>query len=114
MRRLILTIAVLLYATVAHADPHWGGGGHWGGHWGGGGWGGGNAGGAFLGGLAGSLLGGIFQPPAPPPVVIMPPQVPEVQPWTPAWFAWCQSRFRTFDPRTGYYTGYDLRPHFCS
>jgi hypothetical protein len=34
-------------------------------------------------------------------------------PWSPSWFDYCSSRFKTFNPRTGYYKGYDGEYHFC-
>lgn len=34
-------------------------------------------------------------------------------PWTPEWYAWCARRYRSFDPNTGYYLGYDGEYHFC-
>lgn len=32
---------------------------------------------------------------------------------SPAWFEWCESRYRSFNPRTGTYRGYDGRDHYC-
>ena len=34
-------------------------------------------------------------------------------PWTPEWYAYCQSRYRSFNPRTGYFLGFDGEYHFC-
>ena len=34
-------------------------------------------------------------------------------PWTEAWYAWCFDRYRSFDPRSGTFLGYDGRRHFC-
>jgi hypothetical protein len=34
-------------------------------------------------------------------------------PWSPAWYDYCSSRYRSFDPRTGYFLGYDGQYHFC-
>ena len=34
-------------------------------------------------------------------------------PWTPEWYAYCESRYRSFNPRTGYFLGYDGDHHFC-
>ena len=34
-------------------------------------------------------------------------------PWTPAWYAYCEDRYRSFNPRTGYFVGYDGGHHFC-
>lgn len=35
------------------------------------------------------------------------------EPWTPEWYRYCSSRYRSFDARTGTYRGYDGRSHFC-
>jgi hypothetical protein len=35
------------------------------------------------------------------------------EPWTPEWYAYCQARYRSFNPRTGTFRGYDGRNHFC-
>jgi hypothetical protein len=34
-------------------------------------------------------------------------------PWSPAWYDYCSNRYRSFDPRTGYFKGYDGEFHFC-
>jgi hypothetical protein len=34
-------------------------------------------------------------------------------PWTAAWYASCEARYRSFDPSTGYFLGYDGEYHFC-
>lgn len=36
-----------------------------------------------------------------------------VQPWSPAWFDYCENRYRSFNPDTGTYRGYDGKDHFC-
>lgn len=35
------------------------------------------------------------------------------EPWTARWRHDCERRYRSFNPRTGYYMGYDGRRHFC-
>lgn len=35
------------------------------------------------------------------------------RPWTPSWYAYCDNRYRSFNPDTGTFTGYDGRTHFC-
>jgi hypothetical protein len=35
------------------------------------------------------------------------------QPWTPQWFSSCDARYRSFNPSTGYFLGYDGEYHFC-
>ena len=37
-----------------------------------------------------------------------------LQPWSRGWYNYCRSRYRSFDPRTGTFLGYDGREHFCS
>lgn len=32
---------------------------------------------------------------------------------SPAWFDWCESRYRSFNPRTGTYRGFDGQDHYC-
>ncbi|ODA66971.1 BA14K-like protein [Methyloligella halotolerans] len=82
-----------------------------------------NNGDALAAGAIGLGLGAIIgsaaasAPPPPPayysgpayygPVDYAPPA------WSPDWYAYCSSRFGSFNPRTGYYMGYDGRPHFC-
>jgi hypothetical protein len=34
-------------------------------------------------------------------------------PWTPAWYAYCRNKYRSFDPRSGTFLGYDGHRHFC-
>jgi hypothetical protein len=34
-------------------------------------------------------------------------------PWSPEWYDYCYARYRSFNPRTGYFIGYDGAPHFC-
>ncbi len=36
-----------------------------------------------------------------------------IEPWTSAWYEYCSDRYRSFKPRTGTYSGYDGREHFC-
>ncbi|KAA3451475.1 BA14K family protein [Mesorhizobium sp. SARCC-RB16n] len=35
-------------------------------------------------------------------------------PWTREWYAYCSDRYRSFDARTGTFTGYDGEQHFCT
>lgn len=35
------------------------------------------------------------------------------EPWSRAWYRACDDRYRSFDPRTGTFMGYDGRRHFC-
>lgn len=34
-------------------------------------------------------------------------------PWSPSWYQYCQNRYRSFNPTTGTFRGYDGRDHFC-
>lgn len=36
-----------------------------------------------------------------------------LDPWTPEWYQYCDSRYRSFNARTGTFTGYDGAQHFC-
>ncbi len=40
--------------------------------------------------------------------------VRELRPWSPAWRRYCSQRYRSFDPGTGTFIGYDGREHFCT
>jgi len=84
---------------------------------------GGDAGAAIAAGMAWLIIGGIiagqqrdyYDGPyyyrrgyyAPAPVYVA-PVVPG-----PGWEAYCFSRYRSFDPITGTYLGYDGRRHYC-
>jgi hypothetical protein len=94
---------------------------------------------AGIAGLAvGALVGSALSQPAPPPydyyeydepryvvrrhVVVRPAPVREygrvayagaIEPWTRDWYEYCSDRYRTFDARTGTFTGYDGGQHFC-
>ena len=70
----------------------------------------------ILGLGAGLILGGALAnsanaapPPPPPPVTYY----GSPRAWTPQWRAYCTSRYRSFNPRTGYFLGYDGDYHFC-
>ena len=36
-----------------------------------------------------------------------------LEPWSPEWFRYCGDRYRSFDPDTGTFIGYDGEAHFC-
>jgi hypothetical protein len=90
--------------------PGWGWrGGYWRGpgwYWGGRGW--------YWGGVAaGAVAGGIIASQAyryPGPAYY---GAPGPGPGGEDWLAYCSSRYRTFDPRTGTYMGYDGHRHPC-
>jgi BA14K-like protein len=53
--------------------------------------------------------------PAPPPPAAYAPVATGYGPtaWSPDWYDYCAQRYRSFNPRTGYFMGYDGQPHFC-
>ncbi|MFD0986654.1 BA14K family protein [Methyloligella solikamskensis] len=67
----------------------------------------------------GAMIGSAAASPPPPP----PPAYSYYGPaeysyggppaWSPDWYAYCSSKYRSFNPRTGYFMGYDGRAHFC-
>jgi hypothetical protein len=55
-------------------------------------------------------------PPPPPPAYYGPAAYgPAYGPpaWTPEWYTYCAQRYRSFNPRTGYFVGFDGLPYFC-
>ncbi|WP_411032894.1 BA14K family protein [Shinella sp. BYT-45] len=38
---------------------------------------------------------------------------PSYEPWTQSWYEYCSRRYRSFNPDTGTFVGYDGREHFC-
>ncbi len=70
--------------------------------------------GAFVAGAlglaAGALIGSTLAQPrqyAPAPARV------SYQPWTPEWYSYCSRKYRSFNPRTGYYTTYSGYQRFC-
>lgn len=51
---------------------------------------------------------------AEPNVVYARPVHASVEPWSGGWYRYCENRYRSFDPRTGTYMGYDGVRHFCT
>lgn len=50
----------------------------------------------------------------PPPIVYEPaPVYYAPAPWTPDWYAYCASRYGSFDPRSGTFVGFDGYRHMC-
>ena len=124
-----LALTVLMTGSVtlsAPADARGGGGGHGGGgggHGGGGGGhdGGGHGGGGFGGGHGGghggrggggdgdgSAFPGWYEP---DDLYATGPAYSVAQ--APGWVAYCAQRYRSFEPRTATYLGYDGREHAC-
>lgn len=55
--------------------------------------------------------------PEPEPRVIyrrQPVYTPSYEPWTQSWYDYCSQRYRSFNPQSGTYVGYDGREHFCT
>ena len=38
---------------------------------------------------------------------------PTFEPWTQSWYDYCSQRYRSFNPDSGTFVGYDGREHFC-
>ena len=53
----------------------------------------------------------VAPPPRPAPVYTRAGYGPA--PWTPDWYTYCYSRYRSFDPNSGTFIGYDGYEHFC-
>jgi hypothetical protein len=80
----------------------------------------GNAWGAGLLGFGvGAIVGSALTPrevyvvPPPPPPTYYGPVAYGPPPWSPDWYAYCSSRYRSFNPQTGYFVGFDGVPRFC-
>lgn len=72
---------------------------------------------AIVGGILGGFIGNVFAPKPEPQVVVVQAPAPAPEgpaPWTPDWYNYCNAKYRSFDARTGYFTGYDGIQRFCS
>lgn len=74
--------------------------------------------GGFLGGLAGSVFGSWLNQPqsedhSPPPPSPPPPAEVELKQWSPEWYSYCFNKYKSFNPQTGTYTGYDGVTYPC-
>jgi hypothetical protein len=80
----------------------------------------------IIGFAAGAIVGSALSGPryyAPQPYAYQPRPVYNYQPapvyygppapWTAQWYSYCGSKYRSFNPSTGYFLGYDGRYHFC-
>ena len=83
-----------------------------------------------IGLAAGALIGGALAQPAEPiyrdyddgyyrrPVRVYREVGPRyyggAQPWSPSWYRYCADRYRSFNPETGTFRGYDGRDYFCN
>ena len=123
-----LVAAALVGLTVlTMAEPAEAGRGHGRGGWGGGHYyhhdhdGIGALGAGLLGFGVGAIVGSaltpqqvyVAPPPPPPPPPAYSPASYGPPPWTPDWYSYCYSLYRSFNPRTGTYIGYDGYEHFC-
>ena len=68
---------------------------------------------------AGALLGSALSQPryygySQPAPAYVAPSYGGAEPWTPEWYSYCSQRYRSFDPETGYFLGYDGNYHFCN
>ncbi|WP_051089740.1 BA14K family protein [Amorphus coralli] len=68
-----------------------------------------------LGLAAGALLGSAITTPQAPATVQSGAPVTKtgIPPWTPAWYTYCSRKFKSFNPETGLYLGYDGKYHYC-
>lgn len=68
-----------------------------------------------VGALVGSALTprDVYVVPPPPPPAYYGPVAYGPPPWSPEWYDYCYSRYRSFNPQTGYFMGYDGVPRFC-
>ncbi len=69
---------------------------------------------------------GYYAPPPPPPPrrvyyrpayvyeQLVPVYRPSLEPWSRSWYRYCSNRYRSFDPQSGTFIGYDGRQHFCT
>jgi hypothetical protein len=67
-----------------------------------------------IGAIVGSALTPreVYVAPPPPPAYYGPASYgPE--PWTPEWYNYCTYRYRSFNPDTGYFIGFDGIARFC-
>ncbi|MFB2550659.1 BA14K family protein [Ensifer soli] len=50
----------------------------------------------------------------PPPRRVVVETYGTLEPWTREWYNYCADRYRSFNPRTGTFRGYDGRAYFCT
>lgn len=68
----------------------------------------------IIGLAAGAIIAGAanqnsYSAPVPAPGTVS----PGYQPWSPAWYQYCSSKYRSFNPNTGTYTTYSGVQKFC-
>lgn len=111
---------VLALVLPASAEPRHSRGGGWhGGHGGHGsasrgyGYRRGDPGTAFWGGVLGGVLGTWWSQADRPTPPVYPEESVRPVPWSETWFNYCSNRYRSFNPQTGQYLGYDGLFHDC-
>jgi hypothetical protein len=123
----LVAAALVGLTALTIAAPAEAGRGHGRGGWGGGHYyyhdhdGIGALGAGLLGFGVGAIVGSaltpqqvyVAPPPPPPPPAAYSPASYGPPPWTPDWYSYCYSLYRSFNPRTGTYLGYDGYEHFC-
>lgn len=72
----------------------------------------------IIGFAAGAMVGAAASQPqyyyqAPQPYYGPQPVYYVPEPWSPAWYSYCSAKYRSFDPASGTFLGYDGRRHFC-
>jgi hypothetical protein len=83
------------------------------------GWGRGPGIGDVVGGIViGNAITNWLFPPKPDVIIVQQPQPIQqqnivIQPWTAEWYDYCNAKYKSFDAKSGYYTGYDGQQHFC-
>jgi BA14K-like protein len=55
----------------------------------------------------------VAPPPPPPGPAYYTPAAYGPPAWTPDWYTYCYSRYRSFNPNSGTFIGYDGYEHFC-
>jgi len=66
----------------------------------------------------GAIIGSALAQPSspPPPRAVYPTPQPiygGLEPWSPGWYDYCGRRYRSFNPNSGTFRGYDGQDHFC-
>ncbi|ENR10356.1 hypothetical protein C068_01349 [Brucella sp. UK38/05] len=56
----------------------------------------------------------VYAAPPPPPPPAYYPAAPTRNVVYRGWYQYCSGRYRSFNPKTGTYRGYDGRDHFCT
>lgn len=99
----MIGLIALTFASPAEAGRYRGGGGS-------------ALGAGLLGFGIGAIVGSALTPRevyvAPPPPAYYPASYGP-PPWSPEWYEYCTYRYRSFNPNTGYFMGYDGIARFC-